>query len=68
MVSGDAAMVCDAWTDPEKLKLWSAPEGMGVDAAQVDLTVGGRYRNRMQNPDGGYLTAVGVYREIDRPN
>jgi uncharacterized protein YndB with AHSA1/START domain len=63
----DQATVFDAWTKPEHLNQWSAPEGMAVEA-EVDLRVGGRYRLRMKSPDGEIFTAVGEYREVDRPN
>lgn len=68
MIRADPAAVFDAWTQPEHLKRWSAPEGLDVDAAEVDLRVGGRYSIRMQAPDGGHHTAVGEYREIERPH
>jgi len=61
------ATVFNAWTEPERLNQWSAPEGMVVEA-EVDLRVGGRYRLRMKNPDGEIFTAVGEYQEIIRPN
>jgi uncharacterized protein YndB with AHSA1/START domain len=67
-IRADLATVFEAWTEPEQLKQWSAPEGMTVAAAEVDLRVGGRYRIRMKNPDGEIFTAVGEYREIDYPN
>lgn len=67
-IRADLATVFEAWTEPEQLRQWSAPEGMTVAAAEVDLRVGGRYRIRMKNPDGEIFTAVGEYREIDYPN
>jgi uncharacterized protein YndB with AHSA1/START domain len=67
LIQADPAKVFEAWTDPVHLNLWSAPEGMDVEA-EVDLRVGGRYRLRMTNPDGEPFTAVGEYLEIDPPN
>jgi len=66
-IGADIATVFDAWTEPEQLNQWSAPEGMAVET-EVDLRVGGRYRLRMKSPDGEIFTAVGEYQEIDRPN
>jgi uncharacterized protein YndB with AHSA1/START domain len=66
-IKADPATVFNAWTEPEQLNQWSAPEGMAVDA-EVDLRVGGRYRIRMQSPDGEIFTAVGEYQEIEPPN
>lgn len=56
--------VFSAWTDPEQIKRWSAPEGMSIPEAEVDLTVGGTYRIRMESPEGNVHTAYGTYREI----
>lgn len=67
VIKASPEKVFDAWTQAEQLKRWSCPEGMEVVDAQVDLTVGGRYRLRMESPEGKVHTAVGVYREIDRP-
>ena len=59
--------VFEAWTDPKHLKKWSAPEGYTVVIAEVDLTVGGRFRIRMQSPEGTTHTVFGSYREVTRP-
>lgn len=67
LIQAESEKVFDAWTQPQHLNLWSAPEGMDVDA-EVDLRVGGRYRLRMRGSDGGEFNAVGEYLEIDRPN
>jgi uncharacterized protein YndB with AHSA1/START domain len=55
-----------AWTDPAEMKQWYCPEGGTVDAAEVDLAVGGRFRVAMRMPDGVHV-AYGVYREIEPP-
>jgi uncharacterized protein YndB with AHSA1/START domain len=55
-----------AWTDPAEMKEWYCPEGGTVDAAEVDLAVGGRFRVAMRMPDGVHV-AYGVYREIEPP-
>jgi len=60
--------VFDAWTRPEILAKWSAPEGIEHITYDVDLRVGGAYRLVMRNPEGGEHTAIGTYVEIDRPN
>ena len=62
------AAVFAAWTQPEHMKHWSAPEGMEVAIAEVDLTPGGRFHIQMKNAEGGEHNARGVYREIDSPN
>ena len=61
------AAVFAAWTQPEHMKHWSAPEGMEVAIAEVNLTPGGRFHIQMKNAEGGEHNARGVYREIDSP-
>ena len=55
-----------AWTEPDQMNQWSAPEGMSI-AAEVDLEVAGRYRLKMTSPEGEEYNAFGTYHEIDRP-
>ncbi len=60
--------VFDAWTSPEVLKRWWAPdprwESPGCD---VDLRVGGSYVLRIQDPAGPVYAVTGEYREVTRP-
>ena len=44
--NGPARIVFEAWTKPELLKQWWAPESTGVSllSCEVDVRVGGRYR------------------------
>lgn len=67
VIATDPETVFDAWTQPEHLKKWSAPEGMDVPISDVDLTVGGRFHLQMQSAEGGMHNARGIYHEIDRP-
>ena len=60
--------VFEAWTTPEILAKWSAPEGIDHISYDLDLRVGGAYTLRMRSPEGHEHTAVGEYREIDPPN
>lgn len=60
--------VWDAWTRPELLAKWSAPEGVEHISYDVDLRVGGAYTLVMRTPEGGQHTAVGTYTEIDAPH
>ncbi len=68
VIRADPETVFRAWTEPEQLKRWSAPEGVEPADVEVDLTVGGRYRIRMRDPEGKEFNALGVYREIERPS
>jgi uncharacterized protein YndB with AHSA1/START domain len=60
-------LVFKAWTDPEQLKQWSAPQGFTVPVAEGDLRPGGKWRSMMRKPDGTELWLGGVYREIVEP-
>ena len=68
VIAADPEVVFDAWTQPEHIKQWSAPEGMDVPISEVDLTVGGRFHLEMRNAEGGTHNARGVYQVIDRPS
>jgi uncharacterized protein YndB with AHSA1/START domain len=57
-----------AWTTPEALKRWHAPNDLTVVLAEVDLREGGRYRIHMQEPGDGAMHKVGgTYRVVDPP-
>jgi uncharacterized protein YndB with AHSA1/START domain len=60
-------LVFKAWTDPEHLKQWSAPQGFTIPIAEGDLRPGGKWRSMMRKPDGTELWLGGVYREIVEP-
>jgi uncharacterized protein YndB with AHSA1/START domain len=61
--------VFDAWTNPEVLRRWWAAQPSGTSpGCEVDLRVGGRYRMRMQDEEGGEVHAVsGEFHEVERP-
>ena len=67
--NGPARIVFDAWTKPELLKRWWAPQSRGVSLFECDsdLRVGGTYRYAFgrdpQNPE----VFSGRYLEVDRP-
>ena len=61
-------LVWQAWTDPEKLKLWSAPKGFTIPIAEGELKPGGKWRSCMVTPDGKELWLGGEYREIVEPS
>jgi uncharacterized protein YndB with AHSA1/START domain len=67
LINADPETVFRAWTEPEQLKQWSAPEGLEVALAETDPRVGGRYHIRMVNAEGVAHNAVGVYQEVEFP-
>ena len=60
-------LVWKAWTEPERIKQWSAPNGFTIPVAEGDLRPGGAWKSCMRKPDGTDLWLAGVYQEIDEP-
>jgi len=66
IIAAKREAVWRAWTDPKTMNQWFRP---GPDfetfVTEIDLRVGGRYRNGMRNIEKGEEhIATGVYREI----
>lgn len=56
-----------AWTEPDKLGWFFNPGMPAHGMPEVDLRVGGAWRQVMiESPDKSYVTG-GIYREIDKP-
>jgi len=54
-----------AWTDPKALSEWFSPGSTTASTtAEIDLSVGGRYRIAFVAPDGERHEATGVYQEV----
>lgn len=60
-------LVFKAWTDPEQLVKWFAPEGFTVTFLEMDLRPGGAWRKCMRSPDGIEYWRHGLYREVVDP-
>lgn len=56
-----------AWTDPESLRQWMAPDPMTVADAHCDPRVGGAYRIVMVG-DSGAVEHTGEYEEVSPPH
>jgi uncharacterized protein YndB with AHSA1/START domain len=65
-----AEIVFDAWTRPEFVKQWWAPESRGVTLVEcdADLRVGGKYRYVLEHASEGLLAFSGEYLEFERPS
>ena len=60
-------LVWKAWTEPERLMRWWAPDGCSSPFCTVDLRPGGVFLYCMRMPDGRDIWGKGVYREIVEP-
>jgi uncharacterized protein YndB with AHSA1/START domain len=56
--------VFSAWTDPEKLVKWYAPDGCTVHFKKVNAETGGQFHSCISNPQYGDCWAVGEYKEV----
>ena len=63
-------LVYRAHTEPELVKRWMlGPEGWSMPVCEIDLRVGGRYRNVWRSDaDGTEFGNRGVFREIEAPS
>ena len=67
VIRADRERTFAAWTEPELMRQWSAPETLTVEDGELDLRVGGRWRVVMVEPTGKRHEAFGVYREVSPP-
>jgi len=66
--NGPAHIVFDAWTRPELVARWWAPEGRAtMVSCEADVRVGGRYRYHLRHAHGDFAFA-GEYLEVTPPS
>ncbi|SHL38607.1 Uncharacterized conserved protein YndB, AHSA1/START domain [Chitinophaga jiangningensis] len=56
--------VFSAWTDPEKLIRWYAPDGCTIRYKTLDIKPGGKFHSCISNPIHGDCWCIGEYLEI----
>ena len=59
--------VFSAWTDPEKLAKWYAPDGCTIHFKKIEVRTGGQFHSCISNPQHGDCWAIGEYKEVS-PN
>ena len=57
-------LVYEAWTKPEHLVNWCAPEGFTIPETRGEFREGGEWYSLMIKPDGEKFPVSGVYLEI----
>lgn len=60
-------LVFRAWTHPEQLRRWYAPDGCAIHFKRIDVRPGGMFHSCVRTPDGHDCWCTGVYREIVAP-
>ena len=61
------AEVFDAWTNPDKLRLWYAPDGCSITYKRIEVTPGGQFHSCIHDPHHGDCWIIGTYLEITPP-
>ncbi|MEC3965844.1 SRPBCC domain-containing protein [Flagellimonas halotolerans] len=56
--------VFQAWTDPEKLMKWYAPDGCTIAFKKLEIEKGGTYHSCISNPQYGDCWCIGEYKEV----
>lgn len=56
--------VFEAWTDPEKLMKWYAPDGCTIIFKKIEIENGGKYHSCISNPQYGDCWCIGEYKEV----
>ncbi|SHM14376.1 SRPBCC domain-containing protein [Mucilaginibacter sp. OK098] len=59
--------VFEAWTDPEKLKRWYAPDGCTITYKSIEVKQGGQFHYHIHHPLHGGAWVIGTYLEILQP-
>jgi uncharacterized protein YndB with AHSA1/START domain len=60
-------MVFKAWTDPEQLKHWYAPDGCTIEFKSITAKEGGTYHSCIHDPVHGDCWIKGEYKEVTIP-
>ncbi|MBN9617149.1 MAG: polyketide cyclase [Acidobacteriales bacterium 59-55] len=53
-----------AWTEPELIKQWFAPQPLTTTVEEIDVRPGGSHRMVMRDPEGKEYPVRGVYLEV----
>lgn len=60
-------LVYKAWTDPEQLKHWYAPDGCSIEFKSIDVKVDGKFHSCIHDPVHGQCWIIGIYKEVIKP-
>ena len=58
------AVVFRAWTDPEQLIQWYAPDGCTIEFKSIDVKPGGQFHSCIHDPVHGPCWIIGTYHEV----
>src|SRR6266550_6971958 len=66
IINAPVKLVWEAWTKPEHVIQWWAPNGMNINVIEHDFKVGGKWKYSMPMPDGNLFISEGTYLEIEQ--
>ncbi|MES2747633.1 MAG: SRPBCC domain-containing protein [Bacteroidota bacterium] len=58
------ALVFKAWTNPDLLLQWFAPDGCTILFKEIDIRKGGKFHSCISNPIHGECWCIGSYEEV----
>ena len=64
VIDAPVVTVYAAWTEPEQLRRWFAPDDAVVARAIAEVRVGGKFLIEMRGEDGAKWATQGLYREV----
>lgn len=64
-ISVPPSAVWEAWTNPGHIAQWWAPEGLQVNIAKHDFSIGGRWRFRVEMHEGETFVSEGTFLDIE---
>jgi uncharacterized protein YndB with AHSA1/START domain len=67
LFNAPAALVFNAWTQPELLKNWYAPDGCTIDFKSINVKEGGEFHSCIHDPVHGDCWIKGIYQEVSFP-
>ncbi|WP_276089203.1 SRPBCC domain-containing protein [Pedobacter sp. JY14-1] len=59
--------VFEAWTNPEQLQHWYAPDGCTIEFKSIEVKVGGKFHSVVHDPVHGACWITGTYQEVTAP-
>lgn len=60
-------LVFKAWTDPEQLVQWYAPDGCSIEFKSIDVRENGSFHSCIHDPVHGDCWIKGIYQEVVFP-
>jgi uncharacterized protein YndB with AHSA1/START domain len=67
-IAASPARLFEAWTTPAQFTMWWGPKHVRCTQAEIDASVGGRYRIENELPDGRVVVIAGEFLSVVPPS